>query len=75
MTVAELIARLKKFDQDALVMRFADMEGFEKCDLIMKEVMIRRRPKRNVGNGRGEFISAGTKPKSRARRVVGVIVV
>jgi hypothetical protein len=75
MKVRNLIARLKTFDPEALVVRFADMEGFEECDLVMKTAMIRRRPKNEAQNGKGEFVAAELRPKSRERRVSGVAIV
>ena len=75
MKVRDLIARFKTLDPEALVVLFADMEGFEECDLAMKTAMIRRRPKKEARNGRGEFVAAELRPKSRARRVSGVAIV
>ena len=75
MKVRNLIARLKTFDPEALVVRFADMEDFDECGLVMKTAMIRRRPKKEARNGRGEFVAAELRPKSRARRVSGVALV
>ena len=75
MKVRDLIARLKTFDPEALVVRFADMEGFDECDLVMKTAMIRRRPKKEAENGKGEFVAAELRPKSRARRVSAVAIV
>lgn len=75
MKVRNLIARLKTFDPEALVVRFADMEDFDECDLVMKTAMIRRRPKNEARNGKGEFVAAELRPKSRARRVSGVAIV
>ena len=56
-------------------MRFADMDGFDECDLVMKTAMIRRRPTKEARNGKGEFVAAELRPKSRARRVSGVAIV
>ncbi len=72
MTVADLIRRLKGYDPETLVVKFGDHAGFEECDMAMRAVMIRRRPK---NAHEVEFVAAELKPRSRARRVVGVVVV
>lgn len=74
MTVEQLIARLKDYPQDAVVVRHREIRGYHECDFIDRLEIIDNRGWRNQKYGNGEFLNATTVVKTRAKKRKAVVV-